>query len=344
MGGAKKEGPRSRAGSASVKAYNAAYSAARVAAGICRRCKNPAAAGRRLCVDHLADEKRRYADAVSSGLCGFCRKVAALPGRKMCATCVKERNAFTRQNHKRRRAEFAALGLCGKCGDPPAPGKQTCERCLGEDQSRRESRSVAGRCPRCSDPVVEGKTACARHLEDANDRVHSRHKAGLCLRCPDAALPGSPHCASCSDRLKREKIERRAEALRRGVCFQCARDPAGPNGLCEECWLKGVARSALKSGKQWPDLRALWRAQDGRCALTGESLVPGTNASIDHIVPRSRGGRNEPSNLRWVALNANFAKRAMLDVEFVAMCRRVVATLPGLLHPAAEEPRVSEAR
>lgn len=63
------------------------------------------------------------------------------------------------------------------------------------------------------------------------------------------------------------------------------------------------------------------------CALTGVALVPGDGASLDHIVPRSRGGTSAPSNLRWVTTDANTAKGALSDAEFLVMCCAVVATL-----------------
>ncbi len=84
------------------------------------------------------------------------------------------------------------------------------------------------------------------------------------------------------------------------------------------------------------DIRMMWEAQDGLCALTGIVLVPNlsTNAShlstawdephIDHIVPVSRGGTHELSNLRWVCAAVNLAKRDLLDEEFLDLCRSVV--------------------
>lgn len=86
-------------------------------------------------------------------------------------------------------------------------------------------------------------------------------------------------------------------------------------------------------------LLSLWNAQRGRCALTGDILVPGNGASLDHIVPRSRGGGNDISNLRWVTSDANTAKGALSDEAFLAMCRRIVShadTMPLCEEHAAE--------
>jgi 5-methylcytosine-specific restriction endonuclease McrA len=70
-------------------------------------------------------------------------------------------------------------------------------------------------------------------------------------------------------------------------------------------------------------IKALWDSQDGRCGLTGRPLTP-ANAELDHIIPRKRGGSSELDNLRWVCVEANRAKRDLLDEEFLALCTNVV--------------------
>lgn len=71
------------------------------------------------------------------------------------------------------------------------------------------------------------------------------------------------------------------------------------------------------------ELKSLWEAQSGLCALTGRPLD--TSAELDHIVPKTRGGKDTPDNAQWLCGAANQAKRNMLDDEFVAFCREVVA-------------------
>jgi 5-methylcytosine-specific restriction endonuclease McrA len=70
-------------------------------------------------------------------------------------------------------------------------------------------------------------------------------------------------------------------------------------------------------------LRSLWEEQQGKCAVTGEKLVPGVNASLDHIQPLSRGGTSERSNLRWVTSTVNHMKWNLTDTEFVDKCRQI---------------------
>lgn len=93
------------------------------------------------------------------------------------------------------------------------------------------------------------------------------------------------------------------------------------NTLCSDCWFRNVAQHHHANAD---DLRAIWSAQNGRCALTGAAIRLG-RASLDHITPICRGGTSERSNLQWVTLQANHAKRNLTNEEFVALCRSVVA-------------------
>jgi len=73
------------------------------------------------------------------------------------------------------------------------------------------------------------------------------------------------------------------------------------------------------------DLASLWRKQRGRCALSGRKLS--RDAHLDHIIPRSKGGQSEISNLRWLDPWVNVARRNLSDEEFVGLCRQVAEWL-----------------
>lgn len=70
------------------------------------------------------------------------------------------------------------------------------------------------------------------------------------------------------------------------------------------------------------DLDALWVANDGCCQLCGDQIdrtikAPlAMSASVDHIVPLSRGGSHEQSNLQWTHLVCNKRKGAKLPADF----------------------------
>ena len=68
----------------------------------------------------------------------------------------------------------------------------------------------------------------------------------------------------------------------------------------------------------------LLESQSYRCALTGRPLQP-EDASLDHIVPVSRGGLHLLENVQVLHTAANRAKGTLTTAEFVALCREVVA-------------------
>lgn len=66
--------------------------------------------------------------------------------------------------------------------------------------------------------------------------------------------------------------------------------------------------------------------QEYRCALSGMPLTPDI-ASLDHIVPVSKGGKHEVGNVAWVHEEINRMKGTLSKDEFLAMCLKVVEHL-----------------
>jgi 5-methylcytosine-specific restriction endonuclease McrA len=83
--------------------------------------------------------------------------------------------------------------------------------------------------------------------------------------------------------------------------------------------LRGPGRATYK------ELAAIWKRQRGRCALTGRRLD--RSADLDHIVPKTRGGGDNPENLRWLAREVNMVKRNLTDAEFIILCADVMRVI-----------------
>lgn len=74
------------------------------------------------------------------------------------------------------------------------------------------------------------------------------------------------------------------------------------------------------------ELWGLLKRQRMLCGLTGRRLNR-DNISLDHIVPLSKGGSNEPSNLRFVHIDANTFKMDMDDNGLLELAKDIVKTL-----------------
>jgi len=90
--------------------------------------------------------------------------------------------------------------------------------------------------------------------------------------------------------------------------------------FCEECWFSNVSWNVTKSRKNKAMIQELWRAQDGCCDYTGEVLVIGETATLDHKVPVSRGGKHTRENLHWVSSTVNRMKTDLTEEEFFGLC------------------------
>lgn len=144
---------------------------------------------------------------------------------------------------------------------------------------------------------------------------------GDCRECGEPRDTKGPRCSACLSKHRVDYLRR----VKSGVCVKCKR-PATAGGFCFEHWVRNISsRYRLnKANGGIPMLIELWNEQKGRCAVTGVELIPGVNASLDHIIPVSKGGGHTKANLRWVLVSINLAKADMTDKEFVEMCRLVV--------------------
>ena len=88
--------------------------------------------------------------------------------------------------------------------------------------------------------------------------------------------------------------------------------------------LASNANFRYKDSKITPfDLWKIAKKQKLRCALTNEKLTL-ENISLDHVIPKSKGGLNIISNLRLILHPINIARQNMTDERFVNMCKSVV--------------------
>lgn len=92
--------------------------------------------------------------------------------------------------------------------------------------------------------------------------------------------------------------------------------------MCRKCWLERAARRL--PGVTAKQLCALWKKQNGRCKYTSKRLVMGVNASIDHVLPRSRYFDSSIKNLVWADRSINHMKGDNTIEEFKRKMKTVL--------------------
>ena len=98
---------------------------------------------------------------------------------------------------------------------------------------------------------------------------------------------------------------------------------------CEYHFLRQMLNNRLRSSSDLLIARAKEKLvdQNWKCPISGRLLVLGVNASIDHILPKSKYPEKaqDIENIQWVDKNVNYAKYDLTQDELVQLCREIVA-------------------
>lgn len=267
------------------------------------------------------------------GKCGVLKsRVEFYPGRKngslrfSCIVCTNAENKQHREENKK-------SARCIRCSRKAATGV-LCDRCKKMTNLSRvatqNARKLAGLCEVCG-VFADGAALCMACNQAKSARGKKRYRlyktACLCPGCGVAAEDNS-RCDACLKRAADTKSTLYDSRVKSGKCGGCGEPVMQGKLRCRACWMKHAARRWAGGADAAESLESIWQAQRGLCALTGVELVQG-EASLDHIVPRSMGGPDDCSNLRWVHRVVNVMRGNRTDEELVVWCRRVIAHASG---------------
>ena len=118
--------------------------------------------------------------------------------------------------------------------------------------------------------------------------------------------------------------ETRRQWIKDKKCRGCGDGNTIKGDFCLQCYLINVSAKRLGTGRYWKDLMNLMKKQNFTCALTGDKLKWGGDIELDHIIPKSRGGKDELSNVRWVSKIANRVKQSLIDSELFEICQKML--------------------
>lgn len=204
---------------------------------------------------------------------------------------------------------------CTLCGapKPPIKGRHYCDECREKAHSSKRKKGEKGRyvCIKCGGPRNKWQRMCWSCREDKEQRI--------CPICKTAPLAKKHiYCDDCKDYKRHIKLH---------VCSDCL-EPAvtnrdGTKPYCMKHWLEILHRCHFGGPEGWERLAQIWERQEGRCIYSGEQLVPRLNASLDHVVPRSKGGAISIENVQFVTKDVNLMKSNISEQVFLTLCRRI---------------------
>jgi hypothetical protein len=274
---------------------------------------------------------------------------------------VDTNNIATRGRRRKVPVDQITSIECRKCGaikpldDFPVCSKKklgrhsTCRDCWNQNIRTKRRRLFDNlTCRGCGAAIETGtrrrhcRHCLAHHLQRQMNLYAGRQEAGACIHCAKSApKDGCLSCLSCLSQMRERSLALRKARIAEGACFLCGeqaticpitRQPERANKglMCEHCYFKQKAKQYLGSGYFWAVLRDKWLEQSGRCPYTGQAMILGETASIDHIYPSSRFPElaKDPANLEWVDDRINKMKRDLTKEEFLSLLKLITARFP----------------
>lgn len=229
-------------------------------------------------------------------------------GKSRCKTCSIKRN----EEEKQKYIERKSLGLCIVCGNKNNTNFNECFRCK-EKTIKRMKKVNAKR-----------KEGDKKRREDGKCFARTCKKLRLdsCKFCEEHKL---------LDLSKRK--ERFLKLIKDGLCTSCGAEPYMNYSVnrniktkhCKICYLKNLSVTHLGKANRWNELLDILIKQNYLCPYTGDKLVLGESASVDHVLSRSKYPEKQKdiNNLVWVSRTVNRMKHNYTDEEFMNLIEKI---------------------
>lgn len=193
-----------------------------------------------------------------------------------------------------------------------------------------------GKCISCMSKPARPNSARCEHcasLINANSRkrVAKAISSGTCLDCDNKAFENQRYCEDHRKLNNKRVTIKRQEHKLLGLCILCDEPIVGISDVCKLHYFKRSAFKNLGSSKKWSVLSEQLDKQNNKCLYCSIVLNLGVDTQTDHYNSRSKHPElaNDPNNIVWACEPCNQAKGDMTGPEFIALCKRVVATWPN---------------
>ena len=260
--------------------------------------------------------------------CSQCKTPLELDYSKTrCPKCLE----YSKNYQRLQRQKLSEKRLCVQCGvNKPRRNQKTCSVCfVPVPKGQARSKRVASRiCIDCGQPRFSNTLRCKSCVQKVKERDRftrlSLLASGICPKCKTNPIDGilqEKMCRPCRDVLNEKNTELRNSRLAAGLCRICGKEPACDVTACETCLLKNMAKRYFRDKNRWTELKDLLEEQQRKCAYTNIDLTVGRTASLDHILAKSKGGKDTIENFQWVHLWVNKMKNDRPHEEFLKSLR-----------------------
>ena len=211
----------------------------------------------------------------------------------------------------------------------------TTRKCLSCEKPFISTRFWHGYCSvTCRDRTKLEKARAREPRLQRKGSMQAPFGTMTCPVCKDDFIGTRSSQKYCSHRCFRLRLQRNWKNKNRakGLCYSCTQKPLKKtSSYCEKHWfLQAAWRSGLRGFGSWKKLKDILKDQHYKCPYTGRKLTPGVNASVDHKTPRSLDRKSVGliSNLEWVDIEVNRAKRTLTKRKFIALCKLISSRFP----------------
>lgn len=215
---------------------------------------------------------------------------------------------------------------CGQAFSKPAPLRGPLPRYCSQGCKRKSDRPTGGDCQRCGSPFKMSSRGRRRKFCTLKCTVaasaQKRATSGVCGDCAGPCHQLAPRCKSCASRLKAEEQAAKLAGVRRacqwcGVEYQpVAESQAYCSKSCQNR-LKCANRQSWRRGAERGEsvrLIDVYQRDGGKCGVCGLAVDLSLKwpapqcATLDHVVPISKGGPHTFSNIQVAHLACNASK------------------------------------
>jgi hypothetical protein len=204
-----------------------------------------------------------------------------------------------------------------------------------------ERRKLLGVCIDCAGPREDASKLCClacagiRNSKKGSTKSYQAHiESGMCGRCGKPRDRATKLCSQCTaDTAAASKAWRERRKADGTRCMYCTEPRWHSSTSCRYHFVEKLTHNYNVPKEHVEALAKRLEDCNFLCAYTGQPLVPGVNASLDHIVSRSTdpSRASDPLNLVWCDRTVNNMKTDYSIPELLTFAKALVAREASLL-------------